>query len=120
MLATVSVNSQPSQKLRQENLDPEIQEIAAKAWHRPHTRYSWLLSKGKSPQQTVTAVGREMLGLIDTDRNVSQTKLTEKEGRKSVRTSTPHRTACPYTQKDLHESVVAYKTGQNVRASECQ
>lgn len=51
-------------KLRQENLDPEIQEIATKARHRLHARYTRLLAKGKSPQQTVTAVGREMLGFI--------------------------------------------------------
>lgn len=51
-------------KLRQENLDPEVQEIATKALHRLHKRYQGLLSKGKSPQQVVTAVGREMLGFI--------------------------------------------------------
>ncbi len=51
-------------KLRQEHLDPAIQEIATKARLRLHTRYLRLVTKGKSPQQTVTAVGREMLGFI--------------------------------------------------------
>lgn len=51
-------------KIRQEGLDPEIQEIAMKAMHRLHSRYIRLLAKGKCPQQVVTAVGREMLGFI--------------------------------------------------------
>jgi len=51
-------------KLRQEGLDPEIQEIAMKALHRLHNRYMHLLAEGKCPQQVVTAVGREMLGFI--------------------------------------------------------
>ena len=51
-------------KIRQENLAPEIQEIATKARHRLHSRYMHLLAKGKNQQQTVTAVGREMLGFI--------------------------------------------------------
>ena len=51
-------------KIRQEGLDPEIQEIAMKAMHRLHSRYMRLLAKGKCPQQVVTAVGREMLGFI--------------------------------------------------------
>jgi len=51
-------------KLRQEDLDPEVQEISTKALHRLHKRYVALLSKGKSSQQVATAVGREMLGFI--------------------------------------------------------
>jgi transposase len=51
-------------KLRQEGLDPEIQEIAMKAMHRVHSRYIRLLAKGKCPQQVVTAERREMLGFI--------------------------------------------------------
>jgi transposase len=51
-------------KIRQEGLDPEIQEIAMKAMHRLHSRYMRLSAKGKCPQQVVTAVGREMLGFI--------------------------------------------------------
>lgn len=51
-------------KLRQEGLDPEIIEIASKSMHRLHQRYMRLLAKGKSKQQVVTAVAREMLGFI--------------------------------------------------------
>ena len=51
-------------KIRQKDLDPEVQEIATKALHRLHKRFVALLSKGKSSQQVVTAVGREMLGFI--------------------------------------------------------
>jgi transposase len=51
-------------KLRQEGLDPEIIEIASKAMHRLHKRYMQLLGKGKTVQQVVTAVAREMLGFI--------------------------------------------------------
>jgi transposase len=43
---------------------PEVKEIAWKAQHRLHTRYCHLLGKGKSKQQVVTAVGRELLGFI--------------------------------------------------------
>ena len=51
-------------KLRQEGLDPEVIEIASKSMHRLHQRYMRLLAKGKSKQQVVTAVAREMLGFI--------------------------------------------------------
>lgn len=51
-------------KLRQEGLDPDVQEIAAKARHRLHSRYMKLMAKGKNKQQVVTAVAREMLGFI--------------------------------------------------------
>jgi len=51
-------------KARQKGLEPEIQEIAAKARHRLHSRYVKLLAKGKNKQQVVTAVAREMLGFI--------------------------------------------------------
>jgi transposase len=51
-------------KKRMEKLDPEIQEIASKARHRLHNRYARLLARGKSKQQVVTAVAREMLGFI--------------------------------------------------------
>ncbi len=49
---------------RQEGLSAEVQEIATKARHRLHSRYMRLLGKGKSKQQVVTAVAREMLGFI--------------------------------------------------------
>jgi transposase len=49
---------------RQKSLSAEVQEIAAKARHRLHSRYMRLLGRGKSRQQVVTAVAREMLGFI--------------------------------------------------------
>ena len=49
---------------RQEGLSAEVQEIASKARHRLHSRYMRLLGKGKSKQEVVTAVAREMLGFI--------------------------------------------------------
>jgi transposase len=51
-------------KIRQEGLDPEVQEIATKARHRLHKRYIRLLARGKCKQQVVTAVSREMMGFI--------------------------------------------------------
>ena len=51
-------------KIRQEHLPPEVQEIAAKARYRLHNRYIRLLGRGKSSQQVMTAVAREMLGFI--------------------------------------------------------
>jgi transposase len=47
---------------RRESLSAEVQEIATKARHRLHSRYTRLLGRGKSKQQVVTAVAREMLG----------------------------------------------------------
>jgi transposase len=49
---------------RQEGLSAEVQELAAKARHRLHSRYVHLLGKGKTKQEVVTAVAREMLGFI--------------------------------------------------------
>ncbi len=49
---------------RQKGLLPEICEIAWKAQHRLHKRYMTLLLKGKTKQQVVVAVGRELLGFI--------------------------------------------------------
>jgi len=49
---------------RQEGLSAEVQEIASKARQRLHSRYMRLLGKGKSKQEVVTAVAREMLGFI--------------------------------------------------------
>lgn len=51
-------------KKRQESLCEEVKEIAWKAQHRLHNRYRKLLARGKSKQQVVTAVGRELLGFI--------------------------------------------------------
>jgi transposase len=49
---------------RQEGLSAEVQEIASKARHRLHSRHMRLLGKGKTKQEVVTAVAREMLGFI--------------------------------------------------------
>lgn len=49
---------------RQEGLSSEIQEIAAKARHRLSARYRRLLARGKSKQQVVTAIARELLGFV--------------------------------------------------------
>lgn len=49
---------------RQKEVPPEICEIAWKAQHRLHKRYMTLLLKGKSKQQVVVAVGRELMGFI--------------------------------------------------------
>jgi transposase len=45
-------------------LDTEVIAIAWKAQHRLHARYRTLTAKGKTKQQAVTAVGRELLGFI--------------------------------------------------------
>jgi transposase len=42
----------------------EVKEIAWKAQHRLHSRYSKLSAKGKTKQKVVTAVGRELLGFV--------------------------------------------------------
>lgn len=49
---------------RQATVRPEVKEIAWKAQHRLHSRYRHLTAKGKCRQQTITAVGRELLGFI--------------------------------------------------------
>jgi transposase len=54
----------PGLAARQKDTSEEIKEIAWKAQHRLHSRYSKLLVKGKTKQKVVTAVGRELLGFI--------------------------------------------------------
>jgi transposase len=49
---------------RQKDSSEQVKEIAWKAQHRLHSRYSKLLAKGKTKQKVVTAVGRELLGFI--------------------------------------------------------
>jgi len=49
---------------RQATVGSEVKEIAWKAQHRLHARYRHLTARGKSKQETVTAVGRELLGFI--------------------------------------------------------
>jgi transposase len=51
-------------KERQKKLSEPIKEIAWKAQHRLHGRYAKLLARGKTKQQAVTAVARELLGFI--------------------------------------------------------
>lgn len=51
-------------KQRQQGLSPAVREIAWKAQHRLHQRWRRLLGRGKTKQQAVTAVGRELLGFI--------------------------------------------------------
>ena len=51
-------------KRRQAPVSPAVREIAWKAQHRLHDRYRKLLGRGKTKQQAVTAVARELLGFI--------------------------------------------------------
>lgn len=51
-------------RIRQEGLSPAVQEIAAKARHRLSARYRRLLARGKTKQQVVTAIARELLGFV--------------------------------------------------------
>ncbi len=54
----------PALRKRQAGLSPEVKEIAWKAQHRLYGRYRRLIGKGKTKQQVVTAVARELLGFI--------------------------------------------------------
>jgi len=53
---------------RQKDLDEpyaeEVKEMAWKAQHRLHSRYSKLSARGKTKQKVITAVGRELLGFV--------------------------------------------------------
>jgi transposase len=49
---------------RQAPVSEAVKAMAWKAQHRLHARYRTLLGRGKSSQQAVTAVGRELLGFI--------------------------------------------------------
>jgi transposase len=66
--AAWSYRHQPSRgatlRQRQEGLSEEVKAIAWKAQHRLHERYRALLGRGKSKQEVVTAVGRELLGFV--------------------------------------------------------
>jgi transposase len=57
-------NLSPALKKRQAGLSEEIKEISWKAQHRLSGRYRHLVSKGKLPQQAITAVARELIGFI--------------------------------------------------------
>jgi len=54
----------PALRKRQEALPAEIVEIAWKAQHRLHRKYTRLVGRGKLKQQAVTAVARELTGFI--------------------------------------------------------
>jgi transposase len=49
---------------RNEGVSREVREIAWKAQQRLHRRYQRLVGRGKSKQQTVTALARELAGFI--------------------------------------------------------
>lgn len=54
----------PALRKRQEGVSEEIKEIAWKAQHRLHKRYTRLAAAGKDKRKIITAVGRELLGFI--------------------------------------------------------
>jgi transposase len=54
----------PALRKRQKGLPAEVVEIAWKAQHRLHRKYTRLVGRGKVKQQAVTAVSRELLGFI--------------------------------------------------------
>jgi transposase len=49
---------------QQEGVPEEVEEIAWKAQHRLHKRYSRLSAAGKDQRKIITTVGRELLGFI--------------------------------------------------------
>ena len=49
---------------RQKGVSPRLREIALKAQHRLHSRYARLMGRGKTKQQTMTAVARELAGFV--------------------------------------------------------
>ncbi|HEV8306257.1 MAG TPA: IS110 family transposase [Methylomirabilota bacterium] len=54
----------PALRQRHAGLSEEVKAMAWKAQHRLHQRYRRLLGRGKTKQQVVTAVARELLGFI--------------------------------------------------------
>jgi transposase len=54
----------PALRKRQEGVPEAIKEIAWKAQHRLHKRYTRLAAAGKDKRKIITAVGRELLGFI--------------------------------------------------------
>ena len=54
----------PALRQRQAGLPEEVKEIAWKAQHRLHKRFSRLATAGKDRRKIVTAVGRELLGFV--------------------------------------------------------
>jgi len=54
----------PALHKRQEGVPEEIKEIAWKAQHRLHKRYSRLAAAGNDHRKIITALGRELLGFV--------------------------------------------------------
>ena len=54
----------PTLRARQAGASEAVKAMAWKAQHRLHHRYGHLIARGKCKQETVTAVGRELLGFI--------------------------------------------------------
>ncbi|HEY6922839.1 MAG TPA: hypothetical protein VI653_05175 [Steroidobacteraceae bacterium] len=57
-------NIGPGLAARQAGASAQVRQIAWKAQHRLHNRYSKLSARGKTKQKVVTAVARELLGFI--------------------------------------------------------
>lgn len=51
-------------RARQRDLPPHLNEIAWKAQHRLHRRYTALQARGKPHTKAMTAIGRELLGFV--------------------------------------------------------
>src|SRR6266852_1377724 len=49
---------------RQKNASEKVKEISWKAQHRLHSRYARLMGRGKTKQQAMTAVARELAGFV--------------------------------------------------------
>jgi transposase len=49
---------------RQKNASENVKEISWKAQHRLHSRYARLMGRGKTKQQAMTAVARELAGFV--------------------------------------------------------
>jgi transposase len=57
-------NLTPRLRARQEGLSADVIEIASTARHRLHSRYVKLLGRGKTKQQVITAVARDLIGFV--------------------------------------------------------
>ena len=49
---------------RQKDASEKVKEISSKAQHRLHFRYARLMARGKTKQQAMTAVARELAGFV--------------------------------------------------------
>lgn len=57
-------NLSPALKKRQAAVSEQVKEMSWKAQHRLYERYRRLVSRGKTAQQAITAVARELVGFI--------------------------------------------------------